>query len=83
MEEPQDVVPCSSLAVDSILRFGTVIPNVTELLQIRSFTVPNTSKLTISSYGFTQAGAIWGLCSGPYDARKLGQIATPIELNNH
>ncbi|KAH7517058.1 outer envelope pore protein 16-4, chloroplastic [Ziziphus jujuba] len=35
------VVPCSSLAVDSILRVGT-------------------------------AGAIWGLCTGPYDARKQG-----------
>ncbi|XP_054802838.1 uncharacterized protein LOC129306324 isoform X2 [Prosopis cineraria] len=35
------VVPCSSLAVESIIRVGT-------------------------------AGAIWGLCSGPYDARKQG-----------
>ncbi|XP_068311529.1 outer envelope pore protein 16-4, chloroplastic-like isoform X1 [Pyrus communis] len=39
--EPYDVVPCSSVAVDSILRIGT-------------------------------AGAIWGLCSGPHDARKQG-----------
>ncbi|KAK4282503.1 hypothetical protein QN277_013870 [Acacia crassicarpa] len=35
------VVPCSSLAVESIIRVGT-------------------------------AGAIWGLCSSPYDARKQG-----------
>ncbi|KAJ7972969.1 outer envelope pore protein 16-4, chloroplastic [Quillaja saponaria] len=42
MEEDLDgVVPCSSLAVDSIIRVGT-------------------------------AGAIWGLCMGPYDARKQG-----------
>ncbi|KAA8543091.1 hypothetical protein F0562_021414 [Nyssa sinensis] len=34
-------VPCSSLAVDSILRVGT-------------------------------AGLIWGLCTGPYDANKIG-----------
>ncbi|XP_050138400.1 outer envelope pore protein 16-4, chloroplastic-like isoform X3 [Malus sylvestris] len=39
--EPYDVVPCSSVAVDSILRIGT-------------------------------AGVIWGLCSGPHDARKQG-----------
>ncbi|CAL9023948.1 unnamed protein product [Prunus brigantina] len=39
--EPYDVVPCSSVAVDSILRIGT-------------------------------AGAIWGLCSAPHEARKLG-----------
>ncbi|KAF3436454.1 hypothetical protein FNV43_RR23546 [Rhamnella rubrinervis] len=42
MEDDLDgVVPCSSLAVDSILRVGT-------------------------------AGAIWGLCTSPYDARKQG-----------
>ncbi|OWM77936.1 outer envelope pore protein 16-4, chloroplastic [Punica granatum] len=46
MEDPADVVPCSSLAVDSILRFGT-------------------------------AGAIWGLCLGPYDASKLGLTGVP------
>ncbi|KAJ4727692.1 outer envelope pore protein 16-4, chloroplastic [Melia azedarach] len=40
-EELSDVVPCSSLAVDSILRVGT-------------------------------AGAIWGLCTGPAQARKRG-----------
>ncbi|KAF7818202.1 outer envelope pore protein 16-4, chloroplastic [Senna tora] len=40
-EEIHGVVPCSSLAVESIIRVGT-------------------------------AGAIWGLCSGPYDARKQG-----------
>ncbi|BFG43382.1 outer envelope pore protein 16-4 chloroplastic isoform X2 [Prunus yedoensis var. nudiflora] len=39
--EPYDVVPCSSVAVDSILRIGT-------------------------------AGAIWGLCSAPHEARKQG-----------
>ncbi|KAB2605121.1 outer envelope pore protein 16-4 [Pyrus ussuriensis x Pyrus communis] len=39
--EPYDVVPCSSVTVDSILRIGT-------------------------------AGAIWGLCAGPHDARKQG-----------
>ncbi|XP_070664689.1 outer envelope pore protein 16-4, chloroplastic isoform X2 [Malus domestica] len=39
--EPCDVVPCSSVTVDSILRIGT-------------------------------AGAIWGLCAGPHDARKKG-----------
>ncbi|KAK9281740.1 hypothetical protein L1049_004644 [Liquidambar formosana] len=37
-------VPCSSLAVDSILRVGT-------------------------------AGAIWGLCAGPHDARNKGILA--------
>ncbi|KAK7277750.1 hypothetical protein RJT34_22766 [Clitoria ternatea] len=42
MEADQDdVVPCSSLAVESIIRVGT-------------------------------AGAIWGLCIGPYDSRQLG-----------
>ncbi|GAV66954.1 Tim17 domain-containing protein [Cephalotus follicularis] len=44
MEQQQqlnDVAPCSSLAVDSILRIGT-------------------------------AGAIWGLCTGPHETRKLG-----------
>ncbi|KAB1202331.1 Outer envelope pore protein 16-4, chloroplastic [Morella rubra] len=40
-DELYGVVPCSSIAVDSILRVGT-------------------------------AGAIWGLCMGPYDARKQG-----------
>ncbi|XP_059659559.1 outer envelope pore protein 16-4, chloroplastic [Cornus florida] len=35
------IAPCSSLAVDSVLRVGT-------------------------------AGIIWGLCSGPYDANKIG-----------
>ncbi|KAB5527428.1 hypothetical protein DKX38_021275 [Salix brachista] len=40
-EELIGAVPCSSLAVDSILRVGT-------------------------------AGAIWGSCIGPYDARKRG-----------
>ncbi|XP_030946285.1 outer envelope pore protein 16-4, chloroplastic [Quercus lobata] len=40
-DEINGAVPCSSLAVDSILRVGT-------------------------------AGAIWGLCMGPYDARKQG-----------
>ncbi|KAM2353508.1 hypothetical protein ACFXTH_008069 [Malus domestica] len=39
--EPCDVVPCSSVTVDSTLRIGT-------------------------------AGAIWGLCAGPHDARKQG-----------
>ncbi|CAN6690438.1 unnamed protein product [Malus baccata var. baccata] len=39
--EPCDVMPCSSVTVDSILRIGT-------------------------------AGAIWGLCAGPHDARKQG-----------
>ncbi|XP_020409338.1 outer envelope pore protein 16-4, chloroplastic isoform X3 [Prunus persica] len=42
--EPYDVVPCSSVAVDSILRIGT-------------------------------AGAIWGLCSAPHEARKQGLVA--------
>ncbi|XP_070664690.1 outer envelope pore protein 16-4, chloroplastic isoform X4 [Malus domestica] len=41
--EPCDVVPCSSVTVDSILRIGT-------------------------------AGAIWGLCAGPHDARKKGEV---------
>ncbi|KAH0978253.1 hypothetical protein GBA52_027972 [Prunus armeniaca] len=41
--EPYDVVPCSSVAVDSILRIGT-------------------------------AGAIWGLCSAPHEARKQGKV---------
>ncbi|XP_050109364.1 uncharacterized protein LOC126588330 isoform X6 [Malus sylvestris] len=41
--EPCDVVPCSSVTVDSILRIGT-------------------------------AGAIWGLCAGPHDARKQGEV---------
>ncbi|CAI8603770.1 unnamed protein product [Vicia faba] len=41
MEEDLDDVPCTSLAVESILRVGT-------------------------------AGAIWGLCTGPYDARTQG-----------
>ncbi|XP_056158896.1 outer envelope pore protein 16-4, chloroplastic isoform X1 [Syzygium oleosum] len=45
-DELSDVVPCSSLAVDSILRVGT-------------------------------AGAIWGLCIGPYDARKMGLSGIP------
>ncbi|KAI5399145.1 hypothetical protein KIW84_064505 [Lathyrus oleraceus] len=40
-EDLDDVVPCTSLAVESILRVGT-------------------------------AGAIWGLCTGPYDARTQG-----------
>ncbi|KAI5565185.1 hypothetical protein BDE02_14G107800 [Populus trichocarpa] len=40
-EELIGAVPCSSLAVDSVLRVGT-------------------------------AGAIWGSCIGPYDARKRG-----------
>ncbi|XP_061347297.1 outer envelope pore protein 16-4, chloroplastic isoform X2 [Gastrolobium bilobum] len=41
MEEDLHVVPCSSLAVECIIRIGT-------------------------------AGAIWGLCVGPYDARQQG-----------
>ncbi|XP_052731300.1 outer envelope pore protein 16-4, chloroplastic isoform X2 [Vigna angularis] len=42
MEENLDgVAPCSSLAVEAIIRVGA-------------------------------AGAIWGLCSGPYDARQQG-----------
>lgn len=45
-DELSDAVPCSSLAVDSILRVGT-------------------------------AGAIWGLCIGPYDARKRGLSGMP------
>ncbi|KAF4366645.1 hypothetical protein CsatB_005388 [Cannabis sativa] len=40
-EELGRLAPCSSLAVDSVLRVGT-------------------------------AGAIWGLCAAPYDARKQG-----------
>ncbi|XP_060178410.1 outer envelope pore protein 16-4, chloroplastic isoform X2 [Lycium barbarum] len=36
-----DDVPCSSIAVDSVIRMGT-------------------------------AGLIWGSCTGPYDADKLG-----------
>ncbi|XP_069154981.1 outer envelope pore protein 16-4, chloroplastic isoform X2 [Solanum lycopersicum] len=36
-----DDIPCSSIAVDSVIRMGT-------------------------------AGLIWGSCSGPYDANKLG-----------
>ncbi|XP_055832065.1 outer envelope pore protein 16-4, chloroplastic isoform X2 [Solanum dulcamara] len=39
-----DNVPCSSIAVDSVIRMGT-------------------------------AGLIWGSCSGPYDANKLGMFA--------
>ncbi|WJX13680.1 hypothetical protein P8452_04048 [Trifolium repens] len=45
-EHLDDVVPCSSLAVESILRVGT-------------------------------AGAIWGLCTGPYDARIQGLKGIP------
>ncbi|GMH02608.1 hypothetical protein Nepgr_004447 [Nepenthes gracilis] len=41
MDEIEGDIPCSSLAVDSIIRVGT-------------------------------AGAFWGMCSGPYDATKLG-----------
>ncbi|KAL9318137.1 hypothetical protein ACSQ67_014654 [Phaseolus vulgaris] len=42
MEENLDgVAPCSSLAVEAIIRVGA-------------------------------AGAIWGLCAGPYDARQQG-----------
>ncbi|PON55315.1 Mitochondrial inner membrane translocase subunit [Trema orientale] len=42
MEEELDrVAPCSSLAVDSVIRVGA-------------------------------AGAIWGFCAAPYDARKQG-----------
>ncbi|XP_050235666.1 outer envelope pore protein 16-4, chloroplastic [Mercurialis annua] len=44
-EDLSGVVPCSSLAVDSIIRVGT-------------------------------AGAIWGLCIGPHDARKRGFTGT-------
>ncbi|KAK0582134.1 hypothetical protein LWI29_021877 [Acer saccharum] len=40
-EEVKDIVPCTSLVVDSLLRVGT-------------------------------AGAIWGLCAGPHQARKRG-----------
>lgn len=40
-DELDDVVPCTSLAVESTLRVGT-------------------------------AGAIWGLCTGPYDAHRQG-----------
>ncbi|XP_060178411.1 outer envelope pore protein 16-4, chloroplastic isoform X3 [Lycium barbarum] len=39
-----DDVPCSSIAVDSVIRMGT-------------------------------AGLIWGSCTGPYDADKLGMFA--------
>ncbi|AES61770.2 outer envelope pore protein [Medicago truncatula] len=47
MEEDQnDAVPCSSLAVESMLRVGT-------------------------------AGAIWGLCTGPYDATIQGLRGIP------
>ncbi|KAK9161590.1 hypothetical protein Syun_007931 [Stephania yunnanensis] len=44
-----DDVPCSSIAVDSVLRIGS-------------------------------AGAIWGLCVGPYDARKRGLVGTSRSL---
>ncbi|GAB2281515.1 hypothetical protein Dimus_039474 [Dionaea muscipula] len=45
MEEDIEAdIPCSSLAVDTIIRVGT-------------------------------AGAIWGLCCGPYDAAKQGLTA--------
>ncbi|KAJ8749547.1 hypothetical protein K2173_026196 [Erythroxylum novogranatense] len=40
-EDLSEVIPCSSLTVDSILRVGA-------------------------------AGAIWGTCVGPYDARRFG-----------
>ncbi|XP_020237831.1 outer envelope pore protein 16-4, chloroplastic [Cajanus cajan] len=41
MGDLDGVAPCSSLAVEAIIRVGA-------------------------------AGAIWGLCAGPYDARKQG-----------
>ncbi|CAA0828211.1 Outer envelope pore protein 16-4- chloroplastic [Striga hermonthica] len=41
MDDPSDSAPCSSLAVDYVLR---------------------------TSY----AGAIWGFCHGPFDAKSLG-----------
>ncbi|KAK4282504.1 hypothetical protein QN277_013870 [Acacia crassicarpa] len=45
------VVPCSSLAVESIIRVGT-------------------------------AGAIWGLCSSPYDARFTGLAQASFVANS-
>nr|AFK46855.1 unknown [Lotus japonicus] len=45
-EDLNNVVPCSSLAVESSLRVGT-------------------------------AGAIWGLCYGPYEARQQGLTGIP------
>uniref|UniRef100_M1C818 Protein translocase n=1 Tax=Solanum tuberosum TaxID=4113 RepID=M1C818_SOLTU len=62
-----DDVPCSSIAVDSVIRMGTVIYSSysSSLYEIQLFL----------NLLLLQAGLIWGSCSGPYDASKLGMFA--------
>lgn len=80
-EELIDAVPCSSLAVDAILRIGTVTKIYLRFRNINSIKVsPNACLLEYNIAFYFQAGAIWGLCAGPQLARKRGNNAYKIQI---
>lgn len=70
-DELNGVVPCSSLAVESSIRVGTV--NFTNnFSNYDSFSLISSSEFPAPVH--LQAGALWGLCLGPYNSRKNGNL---------
>ena len=66
-------VPCSSRAVESVIRVSTVIiyKSLENLLSINQcLYVPICMNLL--SHAINQAGGLYGFCAGPHNARKLG-----------
>lgn len=77
-DELNGVVPCSSLAVESTIRVGTV--NFTNnFSSYNSFAIISSSKSFFPVH--LQAGALWGLCMGPYNSRKNGNLKLRFQIH--
>lgn len=80
-EDFRDAIPCSSLTVDSILRVGTVT-KINILFHDCSLTLEAPTLLLKIILNSFQAGAIWGLCIGPQEARKRSKMLTKLLKSN-
>lgn len=83
--DPADDMPCSSLAVDSVLRMGSVsIPNRRFPIAawwsssiVWCFSLARCFRnylCCLKQKNSLQAGVIWGACYGPFDAKRLGKF---------
>lgn len=73
-EELTDDTPCSSIAVDSVLRIGYVYTSFFSLYPYIYTQISVCIYLCINAVFFLQAGLLWGVCSAPYSANKLGHL---------
>lgn len=68
-EELLSAVPCSSLAVESVVRVATV---VTYIHSNHVCVCVYISQIFRFFFVEAQAGGLYGFCAGPRDARKIG-----------